>query len=158
MLFDPSTRVRRAAVQILAASPNVDQELLTSIAIKTRDVDKKVRLAAFSSLRDAPMELLIASITPKEWETVLRCGLCDNEPSSELSVAAKELLFKYLTCDDISGLPSARLNMLQGFMENFDEIRDALEDHIEDIFEKEVAQQELAWATDDMEPEESTDL
>ncbi|GJP47964.1 hypothetical protein CLOM_g7130 [Closterium sp. NIES-68] len=134
MLFDPSTRVRRAAVQILAASPNVDQELLTSIAIKTRDVDKKVRLAAFSSLRDAPMELLIASITPKEWETVLRCGLCDNEPSSELSVAAK------------------------GFMENFDEIRDALEDHIEDIFEKEVAQQELAWATDDMEPEESTDL
>ncbi|CAI7886331.1 unnamed protein product [Closterium sp. NIES-53] len=154
MLFDPSTRVRRAAVQILSASPNVDQEFLTSIAIKTRDVDKKVRLAAFTSLRDAPMELLIASITPKEWETVLRCGLCDNEPSSELSVAAKELLFKYLTCDDISGLPSARLNMLQGFMENFDEIKDALEDRIEDIFEKELAQVESAEVDmdrDDME-------
>lgn len=138
MLFDPGVRIRRGALQILAMSPTLEDCFLTALVMKTRDVDKKVRLAAFQALLDFPMNVLWRTLSVDNWAAIFWCGFASEDNQSKIYKASQCLLLKYLTPEDAYVLPSTGLQQLSGVFETLDELLHALRGITPSILEKEV--------------------
>ncbi|KAJ7537526.1 hypothetical protein O6H91_11G009600 [Diphasiastrum complanatum] len=151
VLYDPSVRARRSAMQFLihlaefSKVDGLEEEFLYTAFLKIRDKDKKVRLQALDILTKISVTRLALYFRDSDWsllfEQAFHCVQIQHGSGGHdrFTQLVQSLLAEYLLSDEIPGSPSMKLKAIE-FAEskNFDLYAVAMEKQIDAIFQKEL--------------------